>query len=186
MTTPTRKTRLFARPVERRELIDLVRQRWIVERAAVTLYELALARLDGHSRYDDLRPTLARFRDREQDHGDLLERLLAELGHDPLAQPPSPSTSVGAREMAALVAELNTPGLAPRHVLEVLLLAERLDNVGWQILIELAKEGQLDEDYLRRFRAAGREEAEHEHVTREHLLAAERDELFAPTGPNAT
>jgi hypothetical protein len=180
MTIPTRKTRLFTRSdVRREDFIDKLRERWTVERAVVTLYELALVRLGPVEELAGARLQLERFRGQEWRHAELLSQLLSELGRDPQRQSPSPTVNVAAADMATLLELLRRRDLLPRHVLQVLLLAERADGAGWALLTELGKEAELDEDYLRSFRAAGREEAEHDHVLREHLLRAERAELFA-------
>lgn len=179
MTVPTKKTRLFGRRgVNRGDFIDKLTQRWIVERAAVTLYQLAIGRLRSYGALAALVPELERFGEQEALHGQMLAQLLGELGHDPRHEPATPSVNIAASEMAALLEALRAPALRPRHVLEVVLMAERLDATGWELLTDLAKEAGLDEDYLRSFRAAGREEAEHEHVVRAHLQRLERDRLL--------
>jgi rubrerythrin len=186
MTAPTRKTRLFGRrDVDRERFVDKLRQRWLVERAAVTLYDLATFRL----RHDVAIPAsliadFERFRDEERLHADMIESLLAELGHgDVLLEPSTPEVNVGATEMAALQELLRGPELMSPEVLEVVLAAERLDAIGWELLTDLAKDALLDEDYLRSFRAAGRQEAEHQHITRAHLERLSRALMFAEAPP---
>jgi rubrerythrin len=184
MTTPTKKSRLFARSdINRDEFIDKLRQRWLVERAAVSLYTRALARLTGDARHGALVPQLERFRDQEATHAAMLEQLLGEFGRDPRHEPATPEVNIGASEMATLLELVRGPELNSDHVLEVLLLAERFDGVGWELLIDEAKEAELDEDYLRSFRAAGREEAEHDHVLRAHVWRAIEDRLHAAGQP---
>lgn len=186
MTAPTRKTRLFTRrDVDRDDFVDKLTQRWVVERSAITLYHLAIARLRDDPAVAALIPELERFAAQEERHGEMLSQLLGELGHEPRHEPATPSVNVAASEMAALLDALRTPALGPRHVLEVVLMAERLDLTGWELLTDLAKEAGLDEDYLRSFRAAGREEAEHEYVARTHLVRLERDALLGTSAPPA-
>jgi hypothetical protein len=108
----------------------------------------------------------------------MLERLLAELGVQPREQPAYGSASLAASEMGALL-DAARAELEPRHMVQVLLAAERLDVSGWELLLELARDADLDEDWLRSFRAADRAEAEHEHWLRAHLLKLERAALFA-------
>lgn len=179
MTMPT-KSRLLARTDgDREEFIDKLRQRWLVERAAVSLYTRALARLTGDQRLGALVPQLERFRDQEATHAALLEQLLGELGRQPRHEPATPEVNLGASGMATLLELVRGPELNGDHVVEVLLLAERFDGVGWELLLAEAKAAQLDEDYLRRFRAAGREEAEHEHILRAQVWRTIQERLHA-------
>jgi rubrerythrin len=183
MTMPTKKTHLFSRTdVRREEFIDKLRERWIAERAAINLYDLALGRLSGERSLASMTEALPRFRDQEQLHADMIQQLLAELGRgDPRHEPATPSVNIAASEMASLIELMRGPELTTRHVLEVLLMAERFDRAGWELLTDLAKEAKLDEEWLRGFRAAGREEAEHEHHFRAHYDRMEREELFGST-----
>jgi rubrerythrin len=181
MTVPTKKTRLFMRrDVRRVAFVDKLRQRWIVERAATTLYQLAIARLRDDLDSGALISELERFREQERLHAAMLEQLLGELGHDdPRHEPATAAVNIAAGEMASFVDLMRERQLTTRHVLEILLMAERLDLAGWELLTDLAKEADLDDDYLRSFRAAGREEAAHEHFVRTHLVQLEREMLFS-------
>jgi rubrerythrin len=178
MTSPTRKTRLFLRrDVHRDDFADKLAQRWVVERAAVTMYRLAIDRLRANTLVAGLLADLERFGAQEQLHADMLEQLLGELGqdHDDVhGEHATPAVNLAASAMAAILDSLRAPTATARSVLEAVLLAERLDLAGWELLTELAKDADLDEDYLRSFRAAGREEHEHEYVVRTHLLRLER------------
>lgn len=165
MTIATKKGRLFSRAdVNREQFIDELRQRWLVERAAVTLYELALSKLGDDATVDGVVPHLMHFRDQERLHADMLASLLGELGRDPRHEPATPEVNIGASEMATLLELMRGDELEPHHRLEVLLLAERFDGFGWELLTDAAKEAGLDEEWLRSFRAASREEAEHQHL----------------------
>ena len=85
MRSPTRKSGLVRRDVDRTLFVDKLCERWLVERGATTLYRMAIERLQG---IEDLPETFARFRDQEQLHADMLEQLLAELGVHPREQRP--------------------------------------------------------------------------------------------------
>ena len=180
MTVPTRKSRLFARRgIDRDDFIDKLAQRWIVERAMVTMYGVASARLRVNRLLGSLLPDFERFAAQEQLHADMLAQLLGELGHgDVHGEHATPAVNLAASAMAAILESVRAPGATARSILEALLMAERIDVAGWELLIELAKEAELDDDYLRSFRAAGREEREHEYVVRTHLLRLERDVLL--------
>jgi rubrerythrin len=180
MTVPTKKTRLFTRrDLHRDDFIDKLAQRWLVERAAVTLYGVAIARLRVNELLDGLRPDLERFAKEEQLHADMLAQLLAELGHgDVYAEHATPAVNLAASTMAALLESVRSPSATARSVLGALDMAEQLDVLGWDLLTSLAKEAELDEQWLRSFRAAGREEREHEHVIHAHVLRLEREALL--------
>jgi hypothetical protein len=98
----------------------------------------------------------------------------------PREQPAYGAATIAASEAATLIELARADGLEPRHFVQVLLAAEKLDGAGWDLLTELGKEVDLDEEWLRSFRAAGRVEAEHEHYLREQLLRLERAALFTP------
>lgn len=180
MTVPTKKTRLFTRrDANRDDFIDKLTQRWIVERAAVTLYGVAIARLHVNVLLRDLMPELERFKHEEQLHADMIEQLLGELGHgDVHREHATPAVNLAASTMAAILESVRAPTATARSILGALLMAERLDVGGWELLTELAKGVELDEDYLRSFRAAGREEQQHEHVIHAHVLRLEREVLL--------
>jgi hypothetical protein len=80
--------------------------------------------------------------------------------------------------MAALLESVRSPSATARSVLGALDMSEQLDVLGWDLLTDLAKEAELDEEWLRSFRAAGREEREHEHVIHAHVLRLEREALL--------
>jgi hypothetical protein len=180
MTIPTRKTRLFTRrDVDRADFIDKLAQRWLVERSAVTMYDAALDRLAVNELLRDLVPQLRHFRSQEELHGAMLAQLLGELGYDDPHEPPAtPQVNLAASAMAAILDSIRAPAATARSILEAMLLAEHLDNIGWELLTDLAKDAALDEDYLRSFRAAGREEAEHQHVLHAHVMRLEREVLL--------
>lgn len=180
MTIPTKKTRLFTRrDVDRPDFIDKLAQRWLVERAAVTMYQAACDRLRDNELLRDLVPELERFQAQEQLHADMLAQLLGELGHpDPHEAPATPQVNLAASAMAAILDSIRAPTATSRSIMEAVLMAENLEVAGWELLTDLAKEASLDEDYLRSFRAAGREEAEHQHVIHAHLMRLEREVLL--------
>ncbi|HEX9103119.1 MAG TPA: hypothetical protein VF997_12995 [Polyangia bacterium] len=172
MTVPTKKTRMFSRrDVDRGDFIDKLAQRWVVERAAVTMYKEAIVRLRVNELLGSLLPDLERFGAQEELHAAMLQQLLGELGRgDVHGEAATPAVNLAASAMAAILESVRAPHATARSILEAMLMAERLDVSGWELLTELAKEANLDEDYLRSFRAAGREEREHEYVVRTHLM----------------
>ncbi len=186
MTVPTKKTRMFTRAVDRADFIDKLAQRWIVERAAVTKYEEATGRLRVNQMLGSLVPDLDRFCEQEKLHAAMLEQLLGELGvKDVHGEHATPGVNLAASAMAAILESVRAPHATARSILEAMLMAERLDVGGWELLTELAKDASLDEDYLRSFRAAGREEREHEYVIRTHLMRLEHEMLLHERFPIA-
>jgi hypothetical protein len=188
MTAPTKKTALFARrDVDRDDFCDKLAQRWIVERAAMTMYDEASARLSSNRVLERLMPDLGRFAGEERLHAQMLAQLLSELGFgDVCAAPATPAVNMAASAMAAILESIRAPAATERSILEAMLMAERLDVAGWELLTDLAKDAELDEDYLRSFRAAGREEREHEFVLRTHLMRLEREGLLHEPTPGMT
>jgi len=180
MTVPTKKTRMFTRrDVDRGDFIDKLAQRWVVERAAVTMYREAIARLRVNQLLQGLIPDLERFAAQEQLHADMIAQLHGELGRGDIhGENATPAVNLAASAMAAILESVRAPRATARSILEAMLMAERLDVGGWELLTDLAKDGDLDEDYLRSFRAAGREEAEHEHVIRANLMRLEHEMLL--------
>ena len=180
MTVPTRKTRLFTRrEIDRDDFIDKLTQRWVVERAAVTMYKEAIDRLSVNELLRGVMPELERFMGQEQLHADMLEQLLAELGRsDVHGEHATPAVNLAASTMSAILESIRAPRATARSIMEAILMAERVDVGGWELLTDLAKEAGLDEDYLRSFRAADREEREHEHVVRTHLMRLEHEMLL--------
>ena len=167
------------RDVDRDDFTDKLVQRWIVERSAATMYREATARLRVNEMLASLAPDLERFGTQEERHADMLAQLLAELGHgDVRGEPATPTVNVAASARGAILESIRTPAATARSILEAMLMAERVDVAGWELLTDLAKDADLDEDYLRSFRAAGREEREHEYVVRTHLQRLEREALL--------
>src|SRR5438132_2628161 len=125
----TRKRQMLSTSVDRARFVDRLIERWLHERSAITLYQLAMERLGGDE-------ALAPIRDEKRRHAEMLERLLAELGVAPREQPAYGAASLAASEMATLL-DAARADLEPRHLIQVLVAAELLDAGGWQLLLEL-------------------------------------------------
>jgi hypothetical protein len=176
MRSPTRKSTLVRRDTNRALLVDKLSERWLAERSGIALYDRVIERLVG---IEELESELTRFRDQEQLHLEMLEQLLAELGRRPRDAPSTPGVNLAASEISAMLELVRDPQLTPRHLVEVLLSFELLDDGGWDILLELAKQADLDDEWLRSFRVAKREEEEHVHVLKTQLVRIERMQLFS-------
>lgn len=171
--------------VDREVFVERLTERWLVERCMVTIYELSLERLEGERPLQGLCDRLAHFLEQERLHQALLEQLLTELGRDVRSQASSPALNLGAAEMSSLIELLRDRHLEPRYVLDALMVAERIDGGGWELLTELGRIVDLEEEWLRGFRAASREEAEHAHVIGEAVLRVGREALLRAAAPPA-
>src|SRR4051794_16734814 len=104
MTRATRKSQLMRKDADRNLFIDKLAERWLVERGAAGLYDLAIKALQPHARVlGDLPPRLVAFRDQEQLHAEMLEQLLAEFGRHPRHEPATPGVNLGASEISSLI-----------------------------------------------------------------------------------
>src|SRR6184192_4091444 len=115
MTTPTRKTQMFRRrDVNRDDFIDKLAQRWVVERAAVTMYREAIARLRVNQLLQGLIADLERFAAQEQLHG--------ELGRGDIhGDNATPAVNLAASAMAAILESVRAPRATARSILEAML-----------------------------------------------------------------
>ena len=171
---PTRKALVHERGIDRAHFIDKLVERWVFERSAVTAYKLARKRLAQLADAPPISARLDEFARQEQLHADLLEALLDVLGRAPREMPATPSVNIAATEAEALLELLRGHELASENVLEVLVALELIDCAGWELLIKMGGAVDLDEEWLRSFRAAEREEEEHRHFLRAHLELAQR------------
>jgi hypothetical protein len=177
MRTPTKKSTLTRRGIRREFLIERLVERWLFERSAETLYALALKHLKPG---DPLTDEVARFRDVERLHREMLEALLGEFGREPRAEPATPRVNITASKAAALLEAARGSELTRAGVVEILLSFEVMDAVEWEILAELGQAADLEDEWLRSFRVAEREETEQIHILRAHLERLDRDALSAP------
>jgi ferritin-like protein len=180
---PTRKAFLHERGIHRDRLIDKLVERWVFERSIVNIYSLArkrLAQLPGAPPIAERLDEIAR---QEQLHVEMLEALLDVLGRAPRDMDATPAVNVAATQAAGLQELLRGREHDIEQVLEVLLSAEVLDGTGWELLIDLGRAADLDEEWMRSFRAAEREEAEHRHFLRTHLEQAQRRALYGEETP---
>jgi hypothetical protein len=158
-------------------LIGKLHERWITEKTAVELYDLAAA-VARFSEEDELAARLERMRKQEHAHEELLEDVLRRFGRDP--HDPHPEAESARIQGQGMVEVLSRPDLTVTQALQVLLAAELVDEIGWELLEDLCVEAGIDEDFIRDVRAARRQELEHVHVIRDALEARLMDELEQP------
>ena len=144
--------------------LDKLGERLAFERSGVRLYEALLTKcqatpekLPGMSTEQ-----LMHFRDEEAKHFKLVADCIERLGADPTAQTPA-ADMTGVASMG-LIQVLDDPRTTVAQSLQALLIAELVDNAGWELLIELAEELGQD-DMVTSFEEALAEEVEHlDHV----------------------
>ncbi len=158
------------------KLIDLLTERLSFERSSVKLYDKVLERMRSS---DD--PIIARMtddmrehREQEKQHEEWLEDCIRQLGGD----------DKQITEKARLVAEMSKgieqmimhdPQLP--HLFQALLAAELVDNVGWDLLVELADEAD-DRATVKEFKKRLHEEEEHLILMREVMAKLSAHEVL--------
>ena len=148
--------------------IDKLGERLAFERSGTRLYEALMVKCqatsDGVSVPDIAQ--LEHFCAAEARHFKLVADCMEQLGADPTAQ--TPCADVTGVASAGLVQVVTDPQTTVNQSLHAIMIAELVDNAGWEELITLAKEMGQD-DMARQFEQALEEEREHlQHVRRWH------------------
>jgi bacterioferritin (cytochrome b1) len=143
----------------RARVLDLLNERLTFERAGVKLYDTVLAKLRASGRAEAQRmlATLEEHRNEEKEHEEWLEQQIRSLGGDAHAK--TEMSELVERESAGIL-EVVEQDTDLSHLLHALLTAERADNAGWDLLVELADEAN-DTEARRQFRKRLHEEEEH-------------------------
>jgi ferritin-like metal-binding protein YciE len=140
--------------------IDKLGERLAFERSGTRLYEAVMAKCeatqDGVAVPDIAQ--LQHFCEAEARHFRLVADCMEKLGGDPTAQ--TPCADVTGVESAGLMQVVTDPQTTVNQSLHAILIAELVDNAGWEELIALAKEMGQD-DMARQFEQALEEEREH-------------------------
>ncbi len=149
-------------------LVDKLGERLAFERTGVRLYEALIAKLKGLA--DQVDPAIlrsvARFRDEEGKHFQLLRKIMEDLGADPTAQTPAAdATAIISSGALQLIAD---PRSNLAQCLNALLTVELNDNAAWDLLIQLARASGQNEA-AEAFAEALREEEQHLAMVREWL-----------------
>jgi hypothetical protein len=155
--------------------LDKLGERLAFERAGARLYELLISKaesLTGVPRQAIER--MQQFMSEEIEHFGLINNVISDFGADPTAV--TPCADVTAVASMGLVQVLSDPRTTLAQSLNALLIAERADNDGWAMLIELASAaGQ--QKYIEHFQRCLVEEEEHLHFVRKLLLQLTLAEL---------
>lgn len=127
-------------------LIDKIAERLAFERGGVRLYDAMLAKIAALGSVPgptDVKPVIQQFRDEEYQHFLLLVDAMEKLGADPTAQTPGADLAgVAAQGVMKIITD---PRTNVAQSLDALLIAEAADNVGWELLIDLAREAGQDQ-----------------------------------------
>ncbi|MGZ4967985.1 MAG: hypothetical protein ACXV8O_00225 [Methylobacter sp.] len=138
-------------------LIDKLGERMAFERSGVRFYDALITKCQSAEPALDT-AVLEQFRNDEAEHFALVRDCIKTMGGDPTAQTPC-ADSAGMAAMG-LMQVMNDPRSSIPQCVEVILMAELTDLAGWELLIELVDEANLDE-YIGRFQKAKLTEDDH-------------------------
>jgi rubrerythrin len=160
-------------------LLDKLGERLAFERAGARLYEALMIKYRGYGSFDGGpgAEEISRILADEYEHGDLLERVIRDLGGDPTAV--TPSANLAATISSGLPQVLTDPRTDLQQCLEAMLVAELADNDGWAALEALAAQAGHGELAAACRRAAERE-ADHLRQVRSWVAAGQGGEDSLP------
>lgn len=168
------------------KVIDALTERLTFERAGVELYDTIAHNIERVGSPEDARllPTMRVHRDHEKEHEEWLEQQIRELGGDAHGQTELGEliTMESAGVQRVVMSDANV-----FHQLHALLIAELVDNAGWELLLELADDAD-DPDARRELRKRLHEEEEHLFFVRRAVAALARQNVLGkamllPTSP---
>jgi hypothetical protein len=151
--------------------IDKLGERLAFERSGTRLYDALISKYEAFGSWEG-GPSLAdlrQIREQERQHFLLLKQAVETLGGDPTAVTPSANLQAVASE--GLPQVLTDPRTNLRDGLEVILIAELVDNDCWESLIDLSR-ALGNEDLSGSFEQALDQEREHLRQVRHWLAAA--------------
>lgn len=140
--------------------LDRLGARHAFERAGTRLYEVLISKLDAYGTFaggpsrDDLRT----IRDEEHRHMVLLQDTILQLGGDPTAMTPAANLQLLASRGLGDV--LRDPRTTLIDGLEIILIAELVDQESWAMLAGIARE-MSHKDLAAKFELADRTEQVH-------------------------
>lgn len=147
--------------------INKLGQRLAFERTGTRLYEAVIRKCQALSAAGETLPfsldEIDHLRREELQHFKLLTQCMRDIGADPTAM--TPDADVSAVAAMGYQRALNDPRTTVSQCLNLLLELELADNAGWEMLVTLAKDMEMDE-MAQQFQQAHREEGEHERKVR--------------------
>ncbi|HLM52899.1 MAG TPA: ferritin-like domain-containing protein [Pseudoxanthomonas sp.] len=164
-------------------LLDKLGERAAYERTGTRLYDAAIIQLSNSTLPADMdMAALQQIRDDEAGHFNMLAEAIEQLGGDPTAQ--TPCADVTGVQGLGLIQAMGDPRITPPQVLQILLSAEVVDVVSWELLIELCDGFGLTE-ISTRFQAALDAENRHLLTVRGWLSAALSESGLGESGEEA-
>jgi bacterioferritin (cytochrome b1) len=164
------------------KVIDLLNERLTFERAGVRLYDSVLEKMQASRDENILRmyDEMQSNRDDEKEHEEWLETQLRDLGSDThLDTDLSRLVQIESSGIEKIV--LDGDNVIP-HLFHALLIAELVDNAGWDLLVQLAEDvGDLE--MKRAFKKRLHQEEDHLIFVRKAVERFARGEL---TGERVT
>ena len=151
--------------------LDMLGERLAFERSGTRLYDALIEKFQSTEDLDDDVPMemLQQFRDEEAQHFKLVVGVIEKMGGDPTTQ--TPGADNAGVEAAGLMQAINDPRTSAAQCLHAILVAELVDNDGWETLIAVAE--QLGEtELVESFRVALKEEDRHLEQVRAWYQAA--------------
>ena len=139
-------------------LMDKLGERLAFERAGARLYDALMVKCAADASKAVSAKEIRHVRDEEAMHFALVGAAIQSLGGDPTAQ--TPCADVTGVEGMGLMQVLTDPKTTVAQALHATLVAEMIDNVAWDELIELAMQVGND-DLVARFSKARDHEKEH-------------------------
>lgn len=126
-------------------LMDKLGQRLAFERTGTRLYEALISKHEAYGGFDGGpdRGQLLEILNEEHRHFAELEQHVISLGGDPTAVTPSANLAAVATE--GVLKLLTDPRTSLLQSLEGILVAELVDNDGWQMLCDAARSSGLDD-----------------------------------------
>lgn len=141
-------------------LLNKMGERLAFERSGSRVYECFISKCEtaaglGTLPEDIELDRLRQFWQEETQHFAMLRDVMVTLGADPTAQ--TPDADVSAVASMGCMKVIQDPRTSVTQCLEALLTLEMTDNVGWEVLIRLAREMTMDEIAARFFQAQEQE-----------------------------
>ncbi|HMJ55207.1 MAG TPA: ferritin-like domain-containing protein [Polyangiaceae bacterium] len=151
--------------------LDKLGERLAFERTGTRLYDAVLSKFDASEPLPagPARAELEQIKAEEAVHFEMLREVMVSMGGDPTAL--TPSADVAAVNSMGLLQVLGDPRMNLKQSLEAILVAELVDNDGWETLIELART-EANASVVRRFEQALAEEQVHLSNVRRWVRAA--------------
>lgn len=160
----------------REKTVDYLTERLTFERAAVKLYDTVLHHLRGSKEpwTNRIVGQVEKHRNQEKEHEEWLEAQIRALGGT--AHEKTDMSSVIERESRGVL-DVASSDVQLTHVFHALLMAELMDNAGWEILLELADRAG-DDEARRAFRQRLHEEQDHLVLAREMMVMLAKNQVL--------